>query len=147
MSVTIDLDIMLFEAGIIANGVSNNQAGQALSGRLLQETNAAEEAGKAALTFTFSAFEAGLAYGAVLAMVGSEADDLASRLLTNVRQVMQQLGAIPQGDLGDEQGEGDAAQVTADAQDNGVASTGSPSVTDSEANSSSSAAETDTAAS
>lgn len=96
MSITVDVEMMLFEAGIIANAVSCNPAGLALSARIGTEVQAAEDASQASLTFSFSAIESGMAYGALAGLSGAEDDDLMGRLLDKVRAVMQEIGAIPE---------------------------------------------------
>jgi hypothetical protein len=98
----VSIEMMLFEAGMIANSLSSKSLGAALADRLYEEEQVAEQAQQSRFTFRFSPFEAGMALGAMSRSADGSLDELQVRLGDALAAKMEELGvpAIDNGNGG-----------------------------------------------
>lgn len=100
---TVSLEMMLFEAGMIANSLSSKAVGAELADKLFAAEQEAEGKGQASLTFEFSPFEAGMALNAMSRSQDGTMDKLEELLHEGLVDLMNRLGVQP---LDNDQGGG-----------------------------------------
>ena len=99
-SIQVDVEMMLYEAGMIANSLSSKALGSALADKLFASEQAAEGAGQSRFTFSFTPFEAGMAMGSMGRVVDGSLDRLKASLGQALGEVMQDHNIPPLGDQG-----------------------------------------------
>lgn len=88
MALTVDVRMMIVEAGIVANCVSGNAASATLSNRIATEAALAWDKLETDVTVSFSPFEAGLVLDGLSRSQDNLTGDIGDRLLRAVNKLM-----------------------------------------------------------
>lgn len=88
MALTVDVRMMIVEAGIVANCVSSNAASATLSNRIATEAALAWDKLETDVTVSFSPFEAGLVLDGLSRSQDNLTGDIGDRLLRAINKLM-----------------------------------------------------------
>lgn len=98
--IVVEVEMMLYEAGMIANSLSSKALGSSLADKLFAAEQTAEGEGESRFNFSFTPFEAGMALGSMGRVVDGSLDRLKNSLGQALGEVMEDLNIPPLGDQG-----------------------------------------------